>query len=115
MTEVRYVLKNGRMREANAEELAAILEEEAIDPDVRNQQSVDERRDALLRDIRMERDRLLLESDWTQYNDSPLTSEQKESWATYRQELRGFPSTFIDEDDNLLLTILDPQWPTKPS
>lgn len=115
MTEVRYVFRQGKVHEANAEELAAILEEEAIEPDVRNQQSVDARKDSLLYDLRAERDRLLAESDWTQYADSPLTTEQKTTWATYRTLLRDFPATFIDEEENLLLTILDPTWPTKPT
>lgn len=44
--------------------------------------------DAELRDYR---NSLLSQSDWTQFNDSPLTSEQKTAWATYRQELRDLP------------------------
>jgi len=36
---------------------------------------------------------MLLEgSDWTQMPDSPLTDEQRQAWATYRQALRDFPS-----------------------
>ena len=38
--------------------------------------------------MREERDYLLLLSDWTQVNDSPLSAEKKAEWATYRQELR---------------------------
>ena len=40
------------------------------------------------KDKRAERDKLLAESDWTQMNDSPLSNEDKTSWATYRQSLR---------------------------
>ena len=40
---------------------------------------------------RMTRNQLLIESDWTQFNDSPLTGEVKTSWATYRQALRDLP------------------------
>ncbi len=115
MTEVRYVFRQGKIQEANSEELAAILAEEAIEPDVRNQQDIDGRKDAILYDLREERDSLLSESDWTQYTDSPLTTEKKTAWAAYRTLLRDFPATFIDEDGNLLLTILDPTWPTKPT
>ena len=39
-------------------------------------------------DNRKTRNDLLVGSDWTQMNDSPLTNEQKTAWATYRQELR---------------------------
>lgn len=39
-------------------------------------------------DIRTRRNILLLESDWTQLSDSPLSVELKEQWMMYRQELR---------------------------
>lgn len=42
--------------------------------------------------IRNRRNTLLKESDWTQYPDSPLSAEQKQAWATYRQALRDIPS-----------------------
>jgi hypothetical protein len=56
--------------------------------------------------VRTQRNKLLEETDWTQFNDSPLSEESKLAWQTYRQELRdittqeGFPHNII--------------WPTKP-
>ena len=53
-----------------------------------------------------QRDQLLVDSDWTQFTDSPLDAEQKAAWATYRQALRdvtaqeGFPTSIT--------------WPTAP-
>jgi len=53
--------------------------------------------------VREERDALLMTSDWTQVNDSPV---DESAWVTYRQLLRdvpsqsGFPNTIT--------------WPTKP-
>ena len=41
--------------------------------------------------MRLHRDRLLKESDWTQTADSPVN---REAWATYRQALRDFPATW---------------------
>ena len=41
---------------------------------------------------RKERDEKLTACDWTQLADSPLTDEQKTSWATYRQSLRDVPA-----------------------
>jgi len=41
--------------------------------------------------MRLHRDRLLKESDWTQVADSPV---DREVWATYRQALRDFPATW---------------------
>ena len=43
--------------------------------------------------IRQTRNDLLIASDWTQVNDSPLTDAKKSEWATYRQELRDLPSS----------------------
>jgi len=44
--------------------------------------------------MRAQRDACLVASDWTQMPDSPLTDEQRQAWATYRQALRDFPSTW---------------------
>ena len=55
-------------------------------------------------ELRKIRNALLRESDWTQVNDSPLTDEQKQAWATYRQILRDLPANFnssFDENGNL--------------
>ena len=44
--------------------------------------------------MRNHRNRLLAESDWSQMADSPLSDAQRQAWATYRQALRDFPSTW---------------------
>jgi len=56
--------------------------------------------------LRMERDALLASSDWTQYNDTPLTDEVKTEWSTHRQELRDLPANTGDP--------ADPTWPVVP-
>ena len=43
--------------------------------------------------IRQKRNDLLIASDWTQVNDSPLSDTKKAEWSTYRQELRDLPSS----------------------
>ena len=40
---------------------------------------------------RIERNELLFSSDWTQTLDAPLTEEEREKWAIYRQRLRDLP------------------------
>jgi len=40
------------------------------------------------RAVREQRNALLFSCDWTQLSDSPLTSEKKTEWQTYRQSLR---------------------------
>lgn len=38
--------------------------------------------------IRLERNRKLADSDWTQLSDAPLTNTETANWASYRQALR---------------------------
>lgn len=56
------------------------------------------------------RNQKLIDSDWTQLPDSPLTAEKKTEWATYRQALRDLPGQQADpyNPDNFT------GWPTKP-
>jgi ABC-type proline/glycine betaine transport system substrate-binding protein len=56
--------------------------------------------------LRTDRNALLVSSDWTQYNDSPLGDEAKASWITYRQELRNLPATVADPAEST--------WPEAP-
>ena len=60
--------------------------------------------------IRIQRTRLLSESDRTQGADSPLTTQQKSDWAVYRTSLRTLP-----EDQSSVTSYSDINWPTKPS
>jgi len=56
-------------------------------------------------ELRKLRNALLRESDWTQFNDSPLTTNEKQAWAAYRQELRDLlakSNPKIDENNNLI-------------
>ena len=45
--------------------------------------------------IRMIRNSLLSDSDWTQIPDSPLTDAKREEWKSWRQYLRDLPTQFI--------------------
>jgi hypothetical protein len=56
--------------------------------------------------LRTERNTLLTESDWTQYNDSPLTDEVKAEWTVHRQALRDLPANTDDP--------ANPTWPEAP-
>lgn len=57
--------------------------------------------------VRAERDARLQACDWTQFNDSPLSSEAKSSWAAYRRDLRNVPQDYTNPQDVV--------WPTKPA
>ena len=57
--------------------------------------------------FRDSRNRKLNQSDWTQGNDSPLSTSKKTEWQTYRQVLRDLPTSTTDPRS--------PSWPSKPS
>lgn len=56
-------------------------------------------------DVRADRNKRLLDSDWTQLPDAPLTPEQKTEWQTYRQALRDVTT----QADPFAIT-----WPVQP-
>lgn len=56
--------------------------------------------------VRKKRDTLLLETDWTQTDDAPLTDASKYLWMVYRQGLRDIPEQGGFPDDVT--------WPTAP-
>lgn len=62
--------------------------------------------------IRSRRSYLLVESDWTQTIDSPLSAEKKAEWAAYRQALRDLPNLYLNTQ---IQQQSDIEWPTKPS
>ena len=64
----------------------------------------------LLEWVRTERNDLLIESDWTQVADSPLTDSKKAEWATYRQSLRDLPANNAN-----VTNIDDVTFPTAPT
>ena len=51
----------------------------------------------VLQKIREQRNMLLLQSDWTQLPDSPLSDSKKQEWRDYRQALRDFPESGSNE------------------
>ena len=65
--------------------------------------------DRAMKDLRIKRDNLLTECDWTQSPDSPLTDANKTEWATYRQALRDITNGLdtVEKCNNVT-------WPTKP-
>jgi hypothetical protein len=44
--------------------------------------------------IKTSRDFFLKNSDWTQLSDVSLTEEEKQDWASYRQQLRDITKNF---------------------
>jgi hypothetical protein len=49
----------------------------------------------LIERMRIQRNRLLAVSDWTQTADAPVN---KAAWAAYRQALRDFPATWTPSE-----------------
>lgn len=62
--------------------------------------------------MRIVRNEKLLNCDWTQLPDSPLTAEEKIEWADYRQLLRDFPNEHPEVVDKETYDAL--VWPEEP-
>ena len=71
----------------------------------KTQEELDQETNQFWENIRIERNELLFQCDWTQLSDSPLTQEKKTEWQIYRQELRD-----ITNQSNPYNIV----WPTKP-
>ena len=53
---------------------------------------------------------LLMDSDWTQLGDAPISTEDKAKWVTYRQRLRDIPQ---EQKDIAANSVVFPMTPTK--
>jgi len=80
-----------------------VVQYEQIRP--KTESEIEYEQNLMWQNIRNQRNILLLESDWTQLSDSPLSDEKKVEWQTYRQELRDITSQ--QDPFNII-------WPTKP-
>ena len=78
----------------------------AIDMDTAKTKSDEDIASRRLKSLRTARNQLLLDSDWTQNADAPITAEKKAEWDTYRQALRDITDTYTSLEDVV--------WPTKP-
>ena len=67
-----------------------------------------------MRRLRIRRDALLKETDWSQGKDVPVGIQS--SYVNYRQQLRDLPNTATPVlDDSTSVGISSVTWPTKPS
>ena len=81
MAEPRYKVVNGEYIELTAEELQEMADRAA-------------EADLDFSMVRMDRDGMLRNTDWTQIADATLGAHTAEEWAAYRQELRDLPAGF---------------------
>ena len=59
-----------------------------------------------MENVRLERNALLAQTDWTQFPDIQHNEELKNAWRSYRQALRDIPQAFTDPNAVI--------WPTLP-
>ena len=69
-------------------------------------ETIEKRKEIKWAEVRTKRNTLLSESDWTQFQDSPITGSSLTNWQTYRQSLRDV--TTQSDPYNII-------WPTIPS
>ena len=60
--------------------------------------------------VSLMRNFLLMDSDWTQLGDAPISTEEKAKWVTYRQKLRDIPQ---DQKVIAANSVMFPMTPTK--
>lgn len=60
--------------------------------------------------VRGSRNFLLQQSDWTQLVDAPVNDEEKELWASYRQELRDILTLYTE-----VIPFDEIAWPVAPT
>jgi hypothetical protein len=71
-----------------------------------SEEEINTRIDEKWGEVRETRNLLLYQSDWTQFQDSPITGSKLIEWQTYRQQLREISSQ--PNPFNLI-------WPTRPN
>ena len=89
-------------REATAEE-QAVLDADKLDNENNKFSNA-------MEVFRNKRNLLLVNSDWTQMPDSPLTDAQKTEWQTYRQSLRDLTNGLTTVED--IDAVVFPEEPT---
>lgn len=98
ITGKRYKLSNGEAVEMTEEEISSANDLSLLETSMLW--------------IKAERNRLLLESDWTVNPQVPMSESKAAEWYLYRQQLRDFPSTITSE---MLRSEAGLSWPVRPS
>lgn len=106
LSAARNVLEQAKQIEARREELGPIEQTLELTDAETSQYEADQEEGArhAARARRAERNARLAASDWTQFEDAPLTRPQRVAWTTYRQKLR-----------DLVFDGGEPDWPAPPS
>jgi hypothetical protein len=69
-------------------------------------------KDYSINKLRVERNTLLKDCDWTMMSD--LNLENKDKWILYRQELRDMPETLPSVETDMAGNLIDVVFPVKP-
>ena len=91
---------NNTLRDMTAEEQAEYDARQVTPPTAFEQSMID---------LRQDRNKLLLECDWTDLPNAVLSDEKKTEWQTYRTNLRDITKGLTTVEDVNSVT-----WPTKP-
>lgn len=73
---------------------------------------LEQAQELVMQSVRQERDKHLAASDWTQFDNSPLSAEAKSAWAAYRQALRDITQEPINWGTEFVID--DSYFPPKP-
>jgi hypothetical protein len=92
--ELREMFRTSLISHKSANELGEYIEYTEEELDTKVNEMIDFEKNNIVRwvELRESRNRRLLNCDWTQISDAPITEELKSEWAIYRQALRDLPS-----------------------
>ena len=102
MTTIYKINENGVLRDMTPEEKS---EKQASDNAWENGGALEQ----ALKSLRVQRNGLLANSDWTDLPNAPLTDEKKAEWQTYRTNLRD-----ITNGLTTVKQVEDVEFPEKP-
>ncbi len=78
----------------------------SFDEAAKNAEILVQQNEIAMRQLRIKRDELLKESDFSQLADAPISTQKKAEFVIYRQALRDLPQNVVD--------IMNPVFPNKP-
>jgi hypothetical protein len=110
--EQQRLLEEQREEQRKRDELLELKNKEEIEIRKKEDEEKQNSRD-FWREFRGIRNYKLLETDWTQLPNAPITQEQKDEWENYRQALRNMPNLVTDPKP-LVLDLNHPDWIQPP-
>jgi hypothetical protein len=92
--ELREIIRTNLINNISNDSLGNVIEYTDEELDITVDQMINDQKTNIIKwnELRESRNRKLLNCDWTQIADAPITEELRAEWTTYRRELRDLPA-----------------------